>query len=61
MRGFKDVRIHPDRPIVGVGAVTLDGDRVVLIRRSHEPLRGEWSLLSAARSRTPQTPTPQSG
>jgi ADP-ribose pyrophosphatase YjhB (NUDIX family) len=32
------------RPIVGVGAVVLDADRVLLIRRAHEPLRGHWSL-----------------
>lgn len=38
-------RAYPDRPIVGVGAVVLcDGGRVVLVRRRHEPLAGEWSL-----------------
>jgi 8-oxo-dGTP diphosphatase len=38
-------RAYPDRPIVGVGAVVLcDGGRVVLVRRGHEPLAGEWSL-----------------
>jgi mutator protein MutT len=38
-------RAYPDRPIVGVGAVVLcDGARVVLVRRRHEPLAGEWSL-----------------
>jgi 8-oxo-dGTP diphosphatase len=30
--------------VVGVGAVVLDGDRVLLIRRGHEPLKGQWSL-----------------
>ncbi len=34
----------PDRPVVGVGAVVLEGDRVLLIRRAHEPLKGHWSL-----------------
>jgi 8-oxo-dGTP diphosphatase len=29
---------------VGVGAVIVDGDRVVLVKRAHEPLKGEWSL-----------------
>jgi 8-oxo-dGTP diphosphatase len=37
-------REYPDRPIVGVGAVVLDGQRVVLVRRGSEPLKGEWSL-----------------
>ena len=38
-------RAYPDRPIVGVGAVVLcDNARVVLVRRGHEPLAGEWSL-----------------
>src|SRR5262245_22002115 len=36
---------HPlTRPVVGVGAVVVDGDRVVLVKRAHEPLKGEWSL-----------------
>jgi 8-oxo-dGTP diphosphatase len=34
----------PARPIVGVGAVIFDGDRVLLVKRGHEPLKGEWSL-----------------
>jgi mutator protein MutT len=29
---------------VGVGAVILDGDRVLLVKRGHAPLKGEWSL-----------------
>jgi mutator protein MutT len=37
-------REYPDRPIVGVGAVIVDAGRVVLIRRRHEPLAGQWSL-----------------
>ena len=35
---------YPQRPVVGVGAVVLDGDRVLLIKRGHEPLKGQWSL-----------------
>ena len=37
-RGF------PDRPIVGVGAVVFDAASVLLVKRGHEPLKGEWSL-----------------
>jgi len=41
-------RTFPERPIVGVGAVIVDGDRVLLARRAHEPLKGEWSLPGGA-------------
>jgi len=42
------LRKYPDRPIVAVGAVILDGDRVLLVQRGHEPLKGEWSLPGGA-------------
>jgi ADP-ribose pyrophosphatase YjhB (NUDIX family) len=32
------------RPVVGVGAIVWKGDRVLLIRRGHDPHRGRWSL-----------------
>ena len=38
------MRSYPPRPVIGVGAVILDGDRVLLIKRAHEPLKGQWSL-----------------
>jgi 8-oxo-dGTP diphosphatase len=38
------LRRYPDRPIVAVGAVILDGDRVLLVQRGQEPLKGQWSL-----------------
>ena len=38
------MRPYPERPVVGVGAVVLDGDRVLLVKRGHEPLKGQWSL-----------------
>jgi ADP-ribose pyrophosphatase YjhB (NUDIX family) len=38
-------RRYPSRPLVGVGAVILSTDgRVVLVKRRHEPLAGQWSL-----------------
>jgi ADP-ribose pyrophosphatase YjhB (NUDIX family) len=37
-------RDYPDRPIVGVGAVIVKNDRVVLVKRGAPPLQGEWSL-----------------
>ena len=35
---------YPDRPVVGVGAVVLDAGRVLLVKRGHAPLKGQWSL-----------------
>ena len=37
-------RTYPDHPVVSVGAVILDEDAVLLIKRAHEPLMGQWSL-----------------
>ena len=37
-------REYPDRPIVGVGAVIVDDERVLLARRGRPPLLGQWSL-----------------
>ena len=37
-------REYPERPLAGVGAVILDGEKVLLVRRAREPLRGEWSV-----------------
>ena len=31
-------------PLVGVGAIIIEGDRVVLVKRGHPPLAGEWSI-----------------
>ena len=43
------MRVYPERPIVGVGAVVLDDDgRVLLVKRANEPLKGEWSLPGGA-------------
>jgi 8-oxo-dGTP diphosphatase len=41
-------REYPEAPIIGVGAVVIDGGRVLLVRRGHEPLKGEWSLPGGA-------------
>jgi mutator protein MutT len=42
------MRSYPERPIVAVGAVILDGDRVLLVQRGQEPLKGDWSLPGGA-------------
>ena len=41
-------RAYPTRPIVGVGAVVLVDNRVVLIRRRYAPLAGQWNLPGGA-------------
>ena len=37
-------REYPDAPRVGVGAVVLDGDCVLLVRRGKAPSQGKWSI-----------------
>jgi len=37
-------REYPDAPLVGVGAIIIEDDRALLVRRGHPPLAGEWSI-----------------
>ncbi len=39
-------REYPERPIVGVGALIVQGagERILLVRRGSEPLKGMWSI-----------------
>lgn len=37
-------RHYPEQPLVGVAAVILRGDEVLLVRRGQEPAKGLWSL-----------------
>lgn len=37
-------REYPQQPLVGVGALIVQNGRVVLIKRGHAPLVGEWSI-----------------
>ncbi len=41
-------RQYPSRPFVGVGGVVFIDGRVVLVKRRHEPLAGQWSLPGGA-------------
>ena len=37
-------RQYPKRPVVGVGAVILDGDKILLEKRKNMPSKGKWSV-----------------
>ena len=39
-----DSRQYPERPVIGVGAVIVRADQVVIVKRRYEPLAGRWSL-----------------
>src|ERR1700747_2764685 len=40
----KDGRRYPERPIVGVLAIVMRGDRVLVVRRANPPLLGRWGF-----------------
>ncbi len=44
MAGGKEGRRYPDRPIVGVLAVVLRGDRALVVRRANPPMAGRWGF-----------------
>src|ERR1700680_4680927 len=37
-------REYPDVPLIGVGAIIIEQDRVGLVKRGHAPLLGQWSI-----------------
>ena len=37
-------REYPKRPLLGVGAIVLRGDKVLLVCRAQEPCKGEWTF-----------------
>jgi 8-oxo-dGTP diphosphatase len=37
-------RQYPERPILGIGALIFDADRILLAERGRDPLKGYWSL-----------------
>jgi mutator protein MutT len=37
-------REYPDTPLVGIGAIIIENERVVLVKRGHAPLQGKWSI-----------------
>jgi len=40
----KERRRYPERPIVGVLAVVLRGERVLVVRRANPPMSGRWGF-----------------
>jgi ADP-ribose pyrophosphatase YjhB (NUDIX family) len=39
-----DGRRYPNHPLVGVGAIILERDRVLMVQRGKQPLEGWWSV-----------------
>lgn len=37
-------REYPDAPLVGVGAITIADNRVLLVKRGKPPLKDQWSI-----------------
>ena len=37
-------REYPKHPLVGVGAIVMRGDSVLLVKRNKEPSKGMWSI-----------------
>mgnify|MGYP000035215898 CR=1 FL=1 len=37
-------REYPECPLVGVGAIVLEGRRILLVKRGKEPCAGKWSI-----------------
>jgi ADP-ribose pyrophosphatase YjhB (NUDIX family) len=37
-------REFPEFPLVGVGAIIIEDDRVLLVKRAHPPLQAQWSI-----------------
>jgi len=40
----KEGRRYPERPIVGVLAVVMRGDRALVVRRANPPMSGRWGF-----------------
>jgi 8-oxo-dGTP diphosphatase len=41
-------REFPEQPIVGVGAIIVQNGRVLLVKRAHPPIAGQWSIPGGA-------------
>src|SRR5579872_1184850 len=43
-----DPRRYPAHPLVGVGGILIRRDRILMVQRGKEPLKGWWSLPGGA-------------
>ena len=41
-------RIFPDRPILAVGALIVEKNKLLLVKRRHPPDKGKWSIPGGA-------------
>jgi ADP-ribose pyrophosphatase YjhB (NUDIX family) len=41
---MSDDRSYPARPLLGVGALIIEGGAILLVKRGKDPLKGLWSL-----------------
>jgi ADP-ribose pyrophosphatase YjhB (NUDIX family) len=37
-------REFPELPLVGVGSIIIENELVVLVKRAHPPIQGQWSI-----------------
>ncbi len=37
-------REFPELPLVGVGSIIIEDHRVLLVKRAHPPIQGQWSI-----------------
>jgi ADP-ribose pyrophosphatase YjhB (NUDIX family) len=37
-------REFPEHPLIGVGSIIIKGNQVVLVKRAHPPIQGQWSI-----------------
>jgi 8-oxo-dGTP diphosphatase len=37
-------RRYPDHPLLGIGAIIFEDDRILMVERAGNPLKGYWSL-----------------
>src|ERR1700760_135563 len=37
-------REFPEHPLIGVGSIIIENDCVLLVKRAHPPIKGQWSI-----------------
>jgi len=44
MRMKETMREYPKRPLIGTGAIIIEGDKILLVKRAYDPNKGLWSI-----------------